>query len=647
MATTHYVTTDGNCGSVTPCYSSIQNAVDAANDGDEIRVAGGTYTGVSNVAILNSANFTATQLVAVTKSITLRGGYATSDWNISNPAANETILDAERNGRVMVIMGEVSPVIEGFTITNGDATGLGGRLTYTGVCMPANYPTDGGGGIYITRANATIRNNIIKNNRASLANWSGGGGIMLNCSSSTITENEIASNIANAIVSNIADGAKGGGIFAAGTGFSGTLIAPVISKNSITGNVAGGNWSDGGGIYVGEEIAATITGNTITYNATTMSAITGYGFGGGIYVQFSNFYPVKISNNTLLYNEAGTASYGSGGGGIYLRDITDFYLSNNLIGDNRANGIGSGVFISGWEGYGIDGSLVNNTIASNYGANEGLYIKGSSYFSNGTDLGTATLINNIIANHNTAYTVNTETGLTMTVNDTYTLWDGNGSYNSILGAGSTVNTSNQITASPGLVGFGDYHITSGSVAIDAGTDTGLDHDVDGNLRPIGNGVDIGADELYIESVIPTSGGVIDGTDAQGHGVSIEVPAGAVDQSTTFYLTPQADVSQSHAALSFAGQTFDLYAEQNSSVVTDFTFLTPVTLTITYADEDVAGIGEGTLQLLYWDGSTWSADGITFVSRDTVNNSLTVTITHLTEFAMFGESYRVYLPTIVK
>lgn len=650
--TTHYVTVDGNCGTAAPCYSNVQSAVNTANDGDEIRVAGGTYTGVSNVPTLNTTNFTATQLVAVTKSITLRGGYTIFDWNTSDPATNETILDAERNGRVMIIMGEISPIIEGFTITNGDATNLGGKIAYDSICSPINFPVDSGGGVYVARASALIRNNKIEGNRASIGNWSGGGGVMLNCSSATITENHIASNIANAIVSDISNGAKGGGILAMGTGTpTGNLISPTISKNTITGNISGGQWSDGGGIYIGEEIAATITDNLITYNTTTMSAITGYGFGGGIYAQLINYYPIEISNNIISYNEAGTASSGSGGGGIYLKDITDFSLVNNMVGDNRANGVGSGIFVSGYEKWGglkgVNGSIINNTIASNYGAYEGLRIEGSTYFNNGTDIGSVTLINNIIANHSAAYSFNTETGLSMTVNDTYTLWDGNGTYNSITGAGSTLFTTNQITGDAGLKGFGNYHITSGSAAIDAGMNIALNHDIDGNLRPIGKGVDIGADELHIESVIPIGGGVIDGTDVQGRGISIDIPAGAVDQSTTFYLTPQAVIDQPHATLYFAGQIFDLVAEQNSSIVSNFTFLTPVTLTITYADEDVDGIGEDTLQLLHWNGTSWSSDGITFVSRHMANNSLTVTIAHLTEFAMFGESYRVYLPTIVK
>jgi uncharacterized repeat protein (TIGR01451 family) len=42
---------------------------------------------------------------------------------------------------------------------------------------------------------------------------------------------------------------------------------------------------------------------------------------------------------------------------------------------------------------------------------------------------------------------------------------------------------------------GDYHIGLGSAAIDAGVGTGVDHDIDGDPRPLGSGYDLGADEL--------------------------------------------------------------------------------------------------------------------------------------------------------
>ena len=59
-----------------PCdYTSIQAAVDAAIPGDVIKVAAGVYTGVNSYGGL-------TQTVYISKSLTIRGGYTTTDWSI-------------------------------------------------------------------------------------------------------------------------------------------------------------------------------------------------------------------------------------------------------------------------------------------------------------------------------------------------------------------------------------------------------------------------------------------------------------------------------------------------------------------------------------------------------------------------------------
>ena len=69
-------------------YSTVQAAVDAATAGDVIKVATGVYTDVSTRQGV-------TQTVYVSKTVTVRGGYTTTNWTVSDPDANPTTLDAQ------------------------------------------------------------------------------------------------------------------------------------------------------------------------------------------------------------------------------------------------------------------------------------------------------------------------------------------------------------------------------------------------------------------------------------------------------------------------------------------------------------------------------------------------------------------------
>jgi len=101
----------------------VQYAVDKAESGDEILVATGVYTDVH-------PRDGSIQVVFISKTVTIRGGYTTTNWTTRYPITQPTTLDAQGQGRVLHITGDISPTVEGLRITGGDATELGGRRNF-------------------------------------------------------------------------------------------------------------------------------------------------------------------------------------------------------------------------------------------------------------------------------------------------------------------------------------------------------------------------------------------------------------------------------------------------------------------------------------------------------------------------------------
>jgi hypothetical protein len=206
-------------------FATVQAAVDAASGGETIWVAGGTYTDVHQVAGL-------TQTVYLTKSVVLRGGY-NADFTTWDPDRFATILDAQGQGRVFHLSGGISTTIEGFTITGGNATGLGAG---------ALASVDAGGGLFIDGVTVTLSHNRVHHNLASdglaAANDGHGGGLyginsVIGMEANTVYENRTIISSAVSI-----RGGSGGGLYLQQSDIQ--LINNAILSN--TASAFGGAW---------------------------------------------------------------------------------------------------------------------------------------------------------------------------------------------------------------------------------------------------------------------------------------------------------------------------------------------------------------------------------------------------------------------
>jgi parallel beta-helix repeat protein len=414
-----------------PCYTTPQSAVDAADDPEDvIKVAAGTYTGVNHYGGL-------AQVVYVSKTVTVRGGYTTTNWTASNPDANHTTLDAQGQGRVFYIAGDpsavsgqaISPTIEGLRITGGDATGLGGYPGPVG---------DAGGGVYVITATAIISDNRVFSNTADF-----GGGMYLSHSNSTLSVNTVASNTAN----------SGGGLLI-------EYSTATLSSNIVISNVA----DYGAGVFLLGADATTVSGNTVASNTAEFG-------GGGLFLNASE---AMLSENTVSANREG---------GLFLFE-SDALLVNNLLVGNRDNWEGGSLYIKGGSS-----RLVHTTFVRSSGRS-GIYVTEGWWTSS-----TVALTNTILVSHTVGITVTPGNTATLEA----TLWGGGTWANDMDwgGTGTIVTGTHNYWGDPVFVNpdAGDYHIGPGSAALDRGVDAGVTVDIDGDSRPVGAGYDLGADEF--------------------------------------------------------------------------------------------------------------------------------------------------------
>ncbi len=301
----------------TNAYTSLQDAINAAQDYDEIWVAQGTYKPDQGAGITvgdRTASF------PLKSNVSIYGGFNGTETQLDqrNWQTNETILSADLNNNDLPNWNNYSEnschvlsandvnefaVIDGFTIKSGWAN-------------IEVYPDNVGGGIVIpSDSDPTIRNCLFTLNYGS----SGGGACWYSVSSDPTFQNCVFRHNNGAF--------RGGAIYVRPYGH-GYIIDCVFENNfSIGGGGAitirqadtrvfgcefYNNRSDnhGGAIHIYQ-------GGNPSIDDCTFYQNTGY-YGGGIYAHSTD---VSITDCHFIYNNA------EQGGGIYNYNAADFLLA--------------------------------------------------------------------------------------------------------------------------------------------------------------------------------------------------------------------------------------------------------------------------------------------------------------------------------
>ena len=428
--------------SANPCQT-IGYAISQATDSDTIFITGDTYS---------------ENLIITGISITLRGGYTISEANWL-PGTEETIIDGGNADRVFLIH-DSNSVLENLTITGG-------------------YGSGGGGGVWVTNGDVTIRTSTITENASDF----GGAGISVN-------DDWGPAHLAleSSIVSSNTGGQYGGmNVF-------GENATVYIRDVTFVGNMA----EAGGGICV-EVNSSVVVEDTHIYSNTVNDV------GGGIFMHTNS--QAQITNTIIEGNNA------SSGGGVAVLEGASAIISDTNIISNKVEEEGGGIGMWGRPGtVEIANSIISDNYADSYGA---VMAEG------GTFIGTNLLVVDNRANDQPGIKLHSGTSgklMNVTVSGNIDddgeysgveIYDPDGSFsivNSIIwgngSEGADLDGNNldvsysiieggwegegNVDTDPNFVdpANGDYRLQVDSPSIDAGTNTGApDHDLDQTPRP--------------------------------------------------------------------------------------------------------------------------------------------------------------------
>ncbi|MBS4014735.1 MAG: right-handed parallel beta-helix repeat-containing protein [Bacteroidetes bacterium] len=456
-------TQDGSSWANAAPGTSLQTIISNSAFGDQVWVAKGKYLPTFEYDGTGDAYKT----FRLKEGVKVYGGFAGTETKISQRAnfgfgqTNATTLSGDHlgnddwdngftimlssmsdNSRCVVNTNYISPsltnncVLDGFVISGGRSTGIGGGLFISAApyaqnpiisncTIRNNYASSYGAGIYMASTTGGINNCVIENNYSS---HQGGGFYGY---TPFFYDNIVRNNTAS----------YGGGVFAT-AGASLKIQNCIIENNTAS--------SQGGGIYTGNSSNLVyIIGNTISANTSTQ--------GAGIYAQML----LQIKNNTIYDNVATDK-----GAGI-LTYNSNCEITNNTIYNNLCNGDGGGILIFNYAPF-----LTNNTITNNYSDNDNNAVGsgGGVFIFSGAN---GYFKNNLIANNYIGSGTTTPNDFTASttamVDNGYNLVEHSTGYTWI-GTGSITGEQASLNIDAALSGDQPQNIAlhTGSVAIDAG-----------------------------------------------------------------------------------------------------------------------------------------------------------------------------------
>ena len=413
-------------------YDTIQEAIDAAEEGGEIWVAKGDYD----------------ENLSITKGLTLLGGWGAG---FTKREPGDSTIDGGGAGRVISVSTTIdgaAVTIDGFTIQDGDATGLGptslavppvdpaparadgarlvsdsrspseradglkaraadlaGRGLYPGgpaahgamlerltrltaqaeasrlraraVHGPAKAPSatgaGSGGGVFSENAGLQLLNCTIAGNLASQDTLGIGGGVFVNKAPDggvRIAGNTVSGNVGCAM----GDG-WGGGIYLFGA--PGAVVEDNVFQDNTAGSLGGGY---GGGLFAYESLGVTIRGNRFAENVGSAGGFFSTGAGGGLGVHSSG--DAVVQDNLVEYNTGSSSwdAYRGLGGGIFISESDGVSVADNEIRENlaslRTESSGGGIQLVYSPGAQVTGNMITGNLAGFFcGRGEGGGIK--------------------------------------------------------------------------------------------------------------------------------------------------------------------------------------------------------------------------------------------------------------------------------